>query len=95
MGYRTRRQSEYLIVLQKKPKRVKGIWHLHNIPDVWKEKVQRNSHTHSKPVQLQAKLIEAMTSKQNVVIDPASGSFSVLKACQLTGRNFLGCDIKA
>lgn len=94
MGYRTRRQSEHLIVLQKKPRKAKGVWRLHNIPDVWKEEAQKNNHTHAKPVQLQAKLIEAVTLKKEIVIDPSSGSFSVLKACQLAGRNFLGCDIK-
>ena len=94
MGYRTRRQSEYLIILQKKPKRAKGIWKDHSIPDIWKEKVIGKNHIHSKPVELQAKLITAVTSKKDWVIDPASGGFSVLKACQLTGRNFLGCDIK-
>ena len=94
MGYRTRRQSEHLLVLQKKPRRAKGVWRVHDIPDVWKEDVQKNSHTHSKPVQLQARLISAVTSKKDIVIDPAGGSFSVLKACQLAGRNFLGCDIK-
>ena len=33
MGYRTRRRSEYLIVLQKSPVRVKGCWNDHDIPD--------------------------------------------------------------
>ena len=32
-GYRTRRTSEYLIVLQKAPKRAKGTWTHHDIPD--------------------------------------------------------------
>ncbi|MGK3945930.1 hypothetical protein ABK046_47235, partial [Streptomyces caeruleatus] len=31
MGYRSRRCSEYLMVLQKLPKRAKGCWTLHNI----------------------------------------------------------------
>ena len=94
MGYRTRRQSEHLIVLQKKPKRAKGVWKSHTIPDVWREKITEKKHTHSKPLELQARLITAVTSKGDWVIDPASGSFSVLKACQMTGRNFLGCDIR-
>ena len=34
MGYRTRRQSEYLLVLQKKPIKAKGTWNLHNIRDI-------------------------------------------------------------
>ena len=102
MGYRTRRTSEHIIVMQKAPKRAKGVWQSHDIPDVWdledfphvwKEKVSRNGHTHTKPVELQARLIEAVSNSGDVVIDPAAGSFSVLEACHRVGRNFLGCDI--
>ena len=95
MGYRSRRMCEYLIVLQKQPKRAKGIWKLHNIPDVWLEPVSKSGHTHQKPVELQGKLIEAVSHEGDVVIDPASGSFSVMEACQKYGRYFLGCDIRA
>ena len=93
MGYRTRRQAEYLVVLQKLPKRAKGVWSVHNIPDVWSEKVPRGGHAHRKPVGLQAELIAAVTGEGDIVIDPAAGSFSVMEACQRTGRRFLGCDI--
>ena len=93
MGYRTRRCCEYLIVLQKKPQRAKGIWKVHNIPDTWLEAAIRNGHVHNKPVDLQGKLIEAVSNEKDIVIDPAAGSFSVLEACQNHNRNFLGCDI--
>ena len=92
MGYRTRRTAEYLMVLQKKPKRAKGIWTRHDIPDVWDEKPSTRV-THAKPVGLQQALIEAVTAPGDVVLDPAAGSFSVLQACQLSGRTFVGCDI--
>ena len=93
MGYRTRRTSEHLIVLQKSPKRAKGVWRSHDIPDVWTEKVPRSGHAHAKPVGLQAALVGAVTNTGDLVIDPAAGSFSVLTACAETGRDFLGCDI--
>ena len=93
MGYRTRRTSEHLIVLQRAPKRAKGVWTAHDIPDVWTEKVSRNGHTHSKPVKLQARLIEAVSNPWEVVLDPAAGSFSVMQACEEAGRKFLGCDV--
>ena len=92
MGYRTRRTSEHLIVLQRAPKRAKGVWMAHDIPDVWTEKVRRDGHTHAKPVELQARLIEAVSNPGDVVLDPAAGSFSVLQACKSVGRRFLGCD---
>ena len=92
MGYRTRRRSEYLVVLQKAPKRAKGVWTRHDIPDVWEEKAVSNA-VHPKPVELQRALIEAVTAPGDVVLDPAAGSFSVLEACQLAGRTFVGCDV--
>ena len=93
MGYRTRRKSEYLIVLQKQPKKAKGVWKIHNIPDVWLEKIIKKEHTHTKPIDLQGALLSAVSNDGDIVIDPASGSFSVLEACKSSGRNFLGCDI--
>ena len=93
MGYRSRRVSEHLIVLQKKPKRAKGCWNDHSIPDVLIEKIEKKEHTHSKPVGLQARLISAVTEKYDIVIDPAAGGFSVLESCRKTERNFLGCDL--
>lgn len=92
MGYRTRRKSEYLLVLQKPPVRAKAFWTDHTIPDVWPEKVNR-SHPHHKPVNLQRRLIEATTQPGDLVLDPAAGSFSVMEACALAGRRFIGCDI--
>lgn len=93
MGYRTRRKAEYLVVLQKQPRRAKGLWRVHNIPDVWYEEVKRNGHTHRKPASLQAELIAAVSNNGDVVLDPAAGSFSVMEACRLRKRNFLGCDL--
>ena len=93
MGYRTRRRGEHLIILQKAPRKAKGVWKIHNIPDVWDEEVRPKGHTHRKPVKLQGELIEAISNPGDVIIDPAAGSFSVLEACQNRNRSFLGCDI--
>jgi len=93
MGYRTRRTSEYLLVLQKKPLRAKGVWKAHDIPDVWNEKLQHRGG-HAKPVELQSRLIDCLTNEGDMVIDPAAGTYSVLEACKATKRNFLGCDLK-
>ncbi len=93
MGYRTRRKSEYLIVLQKKPVKAKGYWNDHAIPDVWLEKTDK-THAHSKPIDLQKRLIEATTSEGDYVLDPASGGYSVYNACKLCNRNFIGGDIE-
>lgn len=93
MGYRSRHKSEYLIVIQKSPVRAKGCWNNHSIPDVWIEKTEK-VHPHSKPIELQKKLIEATTHKGDVVLDPASGGYSVYKACNELGIDFIGGDIR-
>lgn len=95
LGYRTRHTSEFLLVLQKIPKRAKGVWIARDIPDVWNEKVVAlKEYHHLKPIGLQARLIEAVTNKNDVVVDPAAGSYSVLESCMITGRRFLGCDVR-
>lgn len=93
MGYRSRRRSEYLVVLQKKPTLAKATWTIHNIPDVWKEKIKGKSHPHSKSIELQKQLILATTSEGDYVLDPAAGGYSVLKACEELKRIFIGCDL--
>ena len=93
MGYRTRRTSEYCLILQKKPLRAKGVWKAHDIPDVWNEKLPSRGG-HAKPVGLQSRLIDCLTNPGDVVIDPAAGTFTVLDACRATGRTFLGCDLE-
>jgi len=93
MGYRTRRKSEYLVIVQKMPKSAKATWTLHNIPDVWDESVSK-THAHSKPIELQKQLILATTETGDYVCDPAAGGYSVFEACKQTNRNFIGCDIE-
>lgn len=92
MGYRTRRQAEYLVIIQKEPRKAKSTWFIHNIPDIWSEKVDKK-HPHSKPIQLQTKLIEATTMQGDIVCDPASGGYSVLECCKSLNRTFIGCDL--
>lgn len=93
MGYRVRRKSEYLLVLQKKPTKAKASWSDHSIPDVWLEKTKK-IHPHSKPVELQKRLILATTHEGDVVLDPASGGYTILNICKEINRTFVGCDIK-
>ncbi|MCE3037987.1 site-specific DNA-methyltransferase [Helicobacter sp. faydin-H8] len=96
MGYRTRRQSEYLLVLQKKPIKAKDTWNLHNIRDIWSEKLSQEEiklHPHSKPKGLQKALIQSCTKEGDIVLDPAAGSFSVFECCKELGRNFIGTNL--
>ena len=96
MGYRTRRYAEHLVIAQKLPKRAKGVWQRHDIPDVWTETVDHwSGHAHAKLVLLQGALIEAVTDPGDVILDPAAGSYSVLEAALGEGRQFWGCDVSA
>lgn len=93
MGYRTRRRAEYCVVLQKQPRKAKGVWKIHTITDVTRERVSQREHPHAKPVDLQSELLAAVSHEGDFVIDPAAGSFSVLQAALNRQRNFLGCDL--
>lgn len=95
MGYRSRRTTEYCVVLQRRPRKAKGVWKIHNIPDTWREKVRttRNGHPHRKPIDLQGELIAAVSNEDDIIVDPAAGDFTVMDAANMRRRNFLGCDL--
>ena len=93
MGYRSRHCSEYVVITQKHPQKVIGHWNDHKLLDVWPESVTK-THPHCKPIELQRRLIEAVTKKGDLIVDPAAGGYSVLEACRQSGREFLGCDIE-
>ena len=94
MGYRTRRKSEYLLIIQKRPVKAKGYWTRHDIPDVWTEKITGKKHPHQKPFLLQKSLIEAVSAEGDYILDPSAGSYVVLNVCREISRNFIGGDIQ-
>jgi site-specific DNA-methyltransferase (adenine-specific) len=94
-GYRSRRRGDYLLVLQKPPKAAKSTWRDHSIPSRWIEKIDRDIHPHVKPIGLITRLIGAITQPGDLVVDPAAGSFVVMRAAHQLGRNFIGCDLNA
>jgi site-specific DNA-methyltransferase (adenine-specific) len=93
MGYRSRRRGDYLLIFQKPPIKARSTWFDHGIPDRWPEKVDRKVHPHVKPVGLITRLIGAVTQPDDLVVDPAAGSFVVMHVAQALGRDFIGCDI--
>jgi site-specific DNA-methyltransferase (adenine-specific) len=92
MGKRTRRRGDYLLVLQKPPVHART-WRDHAIPSRWPEKVDRRVHPHVKPIGLIGRLIAAVTEPEDLVVDPAAGSFVVMKAAHQLDRHFVGCDV--
>jgi site-specific DNA-methyltransferase (adenine-specific) len=93
MGARSRRRGDYLVMLQKPPIKAKATWSDHGIPDRWIEKVDRKIHPHVKPAGLVSRLIGAVTSPGELVVDPAAGGFGVMREALALGREFLGCDL--
>lgn len=93
MGHRARCQTEYLLIAQKQPVRAKGVWTDHTIRDSHPEHHDRALHPHCKPHRLTEQLIRAVTSRDDLVVDPCAGGFGVMEACQRSGRVFLGCDL--
>jgi len=64
--------------------------------NIYQEKpplILAREHPHEKPTKLTKRLIEATTEPNDLIIDPCAGGFGVLKVCQETGREFLGCDL--
>jgi site-specific DNA-methyltransferase (adenine-specific) len=92
MGKRSRRRGDYLLVLQRPPV-IATNWGDHGIPSRWAEKVDRKTHPHAKPAGLIARLIGAVTRPGDLVVDPAAGSFVVMRVANQMGRDFVGCDI--
>lgn len=94
MGRRFRCQTEFLVVAQKEPSVAKGVWIDHGIPDCWAEGRNGDRHPHAKPHVLMDRLIRATTRRGDLVIDPCAGGYGVLEACQLSGREFIGGDLR-
>ena len=57
------------------------------------QKVDRKIHPHVKPIGLITRLIAAVTQPGDLVVDPAAGSFVVMRAAHQLGRDFIGCDL--
>lgn len=95
MGYRSRRCSEYCVVIQKSPVLAKATWSKHDIPDVWRESISnpKSKHPHIKPYSLMKELILATTEEGDLVVDPAAGSFLTLDICRELNRRCLATDI--
>jgi site-specific DNA-methyltransferase (adenine-specific) len=92
-GARARYRGDYVLVMQRPPRKARTTWRDRGIPDRWIEKVDRRIHPHIKPIELITRLIAATTAPGELVVDPAAGSFVVMHAAHQLGRDFIGCDL--
>jgi DNA modification methylase len=81
----------------KKPYLIAKNWSDHGIDSIFPERILKpfSQHPHIKPFGLITRLIAATTKPGDLVVDPAAGSFVVMRAALALGRNFVGCDIDA
>ena len=75
MGMRTRRQGDYLVIIQKPPI-TPFTWRDRGIRNRWPEKINlktypRKLYPHAKPIGLIRRLIGALTNPGDLVVDPA------------------------
>jgi site-specific DNA-methyltransferase (adenine-specific) len=94
-GARTRAHTEFMVILQKKPKSALRWKSNRSIPDVWSEGITNSRHTHQKPYGLLKTMISLLTTEGETVLDPCAGSYEVLRACDgVGGRTFYGADLE-
>lgn len=60
---------------------------------IYRATKEKSFHPWQQPVEEAVKVIEGFTQSGDMVIDLFGGSFTTAVACQMTGRNFKGCDI--
>ncbi|KLL03768.1 MAG: adenine-specific DNA methylase [Mycoplasmataceae bacterium CE_OT135] len=90
-----RNQAEFAFLIQKHPPNSK-LFKDRSFGNVYQEKqkmILLRVHPHEKPVALNKRLIEAVTEKGDLVVDPCAGGFGILRICLETGREFLGTDL--
>lgn len=66
---------------------------VHNIPTCCDEVVSRRNSMYPKTIGLPGALIQAIANPNDIVADPAAGSFRVLSGRELNSHDFLGCDM--
>lgn len=93
MGSRSRATCEYLVIAQKPPVGINGMWKDRAISDCAYEQPKRDRHPHQKPFNLMRRLISTVTKPGDVVVDPCAGSYVVLDICMMLRRTFVGGDL--
>jgi site-specific DNA-methyltransferase (adenine-specific) len=108
-GNRFRCRGSSLIALQKLPIRPPVRWKKdRGIPDRWAEKIDLKRYPprrtkklppgaptfpHAKPFQFIKRLIACLSNPDDLIVDPAAGSFTTMHAAHALGRRFIGCDL--
>jgi len=89
MGYHYRKRYEFILFLEKGKRKLRdlGVSNVLSVPRVHK------GYPTEKPVDLLKILIKQSSTKGELICDPFFGSGSIVEACKITGRSFIGTDI--
>ena len=91
-NYEQMRKGEWPYDFIKKPgKQMRSVWAI-GTPAPWEKKFSK--HPTQKPVALLERIILASTKKEDIVLDPFTGSSTTGVAAALTGRKFVGIDLE-
>ncbi len=75
--------------LKKPEKQMRSVWSI-NTPQSWEKKFGK--HPTQKPINLLKRIVLASTNKDNIVLDPFTGSSTTGLAAIMNNRKFIGID---
>ncbi len=90
-AYKKDHDGKVVLGKEKKGVPLSNVW---EIPYLNPKAIERTGYPTQKPVLLLEKIIEIVTDKGDVVLDPMCGSGTTLVAAALLGRHWLGIDIE-
>ncbi len=94
MGWRYRRNYEFVMVAHRKGGKLLWADARKAIPNIMRDMPERNGlHPTMKPVSLVEQFLEAHTLPDTIVVDPFAGSFTTCVAAKKLGRRFIGIEI--
>lgn len=87
--YKTNENGEHVLIKDKKGVPLSDVW---EIPYLNPKARERVNYPTQKPILLLEKIIELVTDKGDLVLDPFCGSGTTLVAAKLLDRNYIGFD---
>ena len=94
MGWRFRRNYEFVMVAHRKGGRLAWVNDDVAVPNIMRVRPEDNTlHPNTKPLSLVRRFIELTTSNEDTVLDPFMGSGTTLVAAKLLGRRAIGIEI--
>ncbi|MBN2492424.1 MAG: site-specific DNA-methyltransferase, partial [Planctomycetes bacterium] len=95
LGWRFRRNYEFVMVAHRRGGRLAWVDNALAVPNVLRDRPPRNIlHPTSKPLTLVERFITWTTNRDDLVLDPFMGSGTTLRAAKDLGRRAIGIEIE-